>query len=63
MEDWQQRAVDEQRDLESKITKLEAFFETSTFEVTRSAVKQVMREQYRHMRGYNSALLHRIALF
>lgn len=63
MEEWQQRVVDEQADLAAKITKLEAFFDTSTFEETRSPIKVLMREQHRHMVGYNSALVDRIAMF
>jgi uncharacterized protein len=63
MEDWQQRVVDEQAELANKITKLEMFFQLPWFEDVRPAVKQLMREQHRHMVGYNKALLDRIALF
>lgn len=63
MEDWQQRVVDDQRDLEDKIKKLEAFIDGDKFGSVRSAVRVAMREQHRHMVGYNRALVDRISLF
>ena len=63
MEDWQQRVVDEQRDLEDKIKKLEAFIDGEQFGGIRQAVRIAMRDQHRHMVGYNRALLDRIAMF
>jgi hypothetical protein len=59
----QQRVVDEKRELDEKIEKLTAFFNTETYRGLRSAEQHLLSQQLQHMTGYSMVLTDRISLF
>ena len=59
----QQRVVDEKRDLDEKIEKLNAFFRTSTFHGLDGAEQGRLSRQAGIMMQYSSMLAERIAAF
>lgn len=63
MQPHQQRVVDEKRELDDKIQKLTAFFNTEIYRGLRSAEKRLLSNQLMHMNGYSEVLADRISLF
>ena len=63
MEDWQQRVVDEAKDLGGKLDRLTAFFNTEAFAKLEAEARSLMREQAVHMQGYLRTLQDRIERF
>ena len=59
----QQRVVDEKTDLDEKLTKLLAFFQTDMFKSLLEAERSRLRNQARFMDGYSAVLEERIAAF
>lgn len=63
MEDWQQRVVDEKKELDEKIKKLNSFFSTEAFSLLATTDAVLLRTQYVVMQEYSSILAKRIARF
>jgi hypothetical protein len=59
----QQRVVDERSELIDKITKLHAFFKTSTFEDLEQEDQNLLNEQSQIMMNYADVLFQRINRF
>lgn len=59
----QQRVVTEKADLDEKLSKLLAFFQTPTFEGLPEAERMRLRNQARFMDGYAACLEDRIRAF
>lgn len=59
----QQRVIDEREQLQERLTKLLAFFQTPAFAALDSAERVRMPVQARYMRGYSAVLAERIAAF
>jgi len=59
----QQRVVDERNELIDKITKLHAFFKTSTFEDLEQEDQNLLNEQSQIMMNYADILFQRINRF
>lgn len=59
----QQRVVDERRELDERVTKLEAFFATPIFAGLDTAEQDRLREQLGYMRNYSDILSERIDAF
>lgn len=64
LEDFQQRVVDEQAELETKIKGLQSFIETSTLYLSLPLYEQKdMRDQLSTMEHYSVILIRRIRRF
>jgi hypothetical protein len=63
METYQERVVREKSDLDEKLAKLLAFFQTETFHGLLEAERSRLRNQARFMDGYAAVLEERIAAF
>lgn len=63
MQPHQQRVVDEKRELDEKIEKLAAFFNTEIYRGLRSADQSLLSKQLHFMTGYSEVLRDRISLF
>ena len=59
----QQRVVTEKADLDERLGRLFAFFQTQTFEALPEAERSRLRNQARFMDGYSAVLQERIAAF
>ncbi|MCQ4108074.1 hypothetical protein [Aeromonas sp. JL9] len=59
----QQRVLDEKIDLDEKLIKLRAFFDTEIFVGLDEKEKSRLIRQLTHMDGYSAALADRIAAF
>ena len=59
----QQRVVTEKAELDEKLAKLLAFFQTPIFEALPEAERSRLRNQARFMDGYAAVLEERIAAF
>ena len=62
MEDWQQRVVEEKKELNEKIMKLVTFLFTSTFEISENA-RKLLEMQRDVMLKYSDILTARIEDF
>lgn len=60
---YQQRVIDENRELGEKLAKLLAFFQTPAFVELSEAERSRLRNQARFMDGYAAVLEERIAAF
>lgn len=63
MQPYQQRVVDENEQLQDKLSKLYAFFQTEQFRVLSPLQQHLLRMQARFMDGYAAVLEDRIDLF
>jgi hypothetical protein len=63
MEDYQQRVVDEAKDLEERIEKLTAFHTSEKYENADREQRVLLGRQLAVMREYHDILTRRIALF
>lgn len=63
MQPHQQRVVDEKNELDERLGKLLAFFQTPMFGTLSEAEQSRMRNQARFMDGYSAVLGERIAAF
>lgn len=63
MQPRQQRVVDEQIELDDKLSKLKTFCLTDLFQSLPTEEKQRLTEQEMHMRNYSAVLGRRIAAF
>ena len=63
MEAHQLRAVDEKSELDEKLTKLLAFFQSDLFAKLPEAERSRLRNHARFMDGYSAVLGERIAAF
>lgn len=63
LEAFQQRVVDEKKDLDEKISKLKAFFDTKVFNDLPLEDQSLLYRQYNVMRPYQQVLAERIAKF
>jgi len=63
MMDYQQRVIDEKRELDEKLGKLLAFFQQDMFLGLSEAERSRLRNQARFMDGYSAVLEERIAAF
>lgn len=63
MEAFQQRVVDEKKELDEKIAKLLAFSETETYDNLPEDEKSDLEEQFECMNNYSSVLERRISRF
>ena len=63
MEDWQNRVIEEEKELKVKIDKLVVFFNTDTFKKLSKNEKILLDEQCKAMMAYSSCLRGRIILF
>lgn len=59
----QQRVVDENRELQDRLSNLLCFFQTEMFQSLSEAERSRMRNQARFMDGYAAVLEERIAAF
>ena len=59
----QQRVVTEKADLDERLGRLLAFFQTPSFEFMAETERSRLRNQARFMEGYSAALKERIAAF
>lgn len=64
MQDWQQRVIDEKRDLDARIGRLEAMLD-APFARTEVGLRQfdMMRRQLGYMKAYSLTLAERVADF
>lgn len=63
MQPYQQRVVEEKRELSERLAKLLAFFQTDTFAALPEAERSRLRNQARFMDGYAAVLEERIVAF
>lgn len=63
MLDYQRRVISEKRDLDEKLAKLLAFFQSDNFKSLNDAERSRLRNQARFMDGYSAVLGERIAAF
>ena len=63
MQPFQQRVVDEKRELDEKLQKLMAFFGSDLFNGLSANERELLKEQSEHMESYSVVLRERIALF
>ena len=63
MQPHQQRVVTEKDELDGKLTKLRAFFDTKIFAGLDEAEKERLQRQAGHMDSYSQVLGERIAAF
>lgn len=63
MQPHQQRVVDEKKELDDKLTRLQAFFKTSTFDELDDAERSRLVHQAAIMGEYSTVLGERIAAF
>lgn len=63
MKDYQQRVIDEQSDLFTKLVKLEWFLNSPKIADIPKDEKDLLSSQLTHMSQYNNLLLSRISLF
>lgn len=59
----QQRVVDEKRELDEKISKLEPFIKSNKFDSLSMEERSLLRAQLLAMQSYTEILLKRIAFF
>ena len=60
METWQQRVVDEKKELGDRITKLETFIESPAYQVAAEPEQARLRRQHHHMKRYYEVLQERV---
>lgn len=63
LEDWQQRVVDEKRDLDARLGRLQEFIGSELYLALLLEDQDLMREQLVHMRAFSNVLGARIARF
>ena len=63
MESWQQRVIDEEKELSIKIKKLDSFVTTDSFENLSSLNKELLVIQLFAMKHYDAILNKRISNF
>lgn len=63
MQPFQQRVLDEKRELEEKIQKLDTFRESETFKTLDEDDQELLNRQVHYMVGYWNALVARIDRF
>lgn len=63
MKDYQQRVIDEQKELRIKIDKLQNFFDLDTFKNLDGQEKDRLQRQYLAMQDYSQILNERIVAF
>lgn len=63
MPEYQQRVVEEKKELDSKLEKLLKFFDTATFDELPVEEKDRMYRQSRYMKQYSEVLGERIEAF
>ena len=63
LQPYQQRVVTEKADLDERLGRLLAFFQTPSFEFMAETERSRLRNQARFMEGYSAALKERIAAF
>lgn len=63
MESWQERVIDERKQLDDKIAKLLAFLEGPQFFKLAEGERARLRRQYGAMKDYSQALEERIDAF
>jgi hypothetical protein len=63
MTDWQQRVIDEKRELDAKLVKLDVFLESGAFKSLDVVDKAVLKDQRVIMFKYSCLLNIRIELF
>jgi hypothetical protein len=63
MQPFQQRVVDEKRELDEKSEKLLAFINGKIFQSLTSAEQERMHRQWQYMNGYSGVLGERIEAF
>ena len=63
MEDYQKRVIAEQKELDSKIVKLDAFVSSYQYSVLTKPERDMMRRQRVAMVNYSNVLGERIRLF
>jgi len=63
MEDYQQRVVDEERELREKLKKLEAFVASDVFAGMAREDQSLLRKQHGYMANYLDILERRIVRF
>ena len=61
--DYQQRVIDEKVQLDDKLAKLLAFFDTPTYAALATPDRLLLIAQHTHMRAYSDTLGTRIARF
>lgn len=63
MEDYQKRVIDEKKELDSKIEKLNSFFETATYNSMEYDDRKLLLDQSDAMSKYSEILEERINKF
>lgn len=63
MEAHQERVIEEKRELDERLEKLNNFFNTQTFKDLHPLEKERMRKQIDYMNGYSRILGERITAF
>jgi hypothetical protein len=63
MDSYQERVIEEHKELDLKITKLELFLQTEMYEKLLRTPKELLILQYAYMQNYRNILERRIALF
>jgi len=63
MEPHQERVVEEKKELDAKLRKLDEFMETAFFEELDDTEKYLLRKQAQYMQSYSDTLRDRIELF
>lgn len=63
MNDWQQRVIDEKRELCERLAKLRQFFVTTAFAEMDSESRELMKRQAKIMQNYTNVLNERIKRF
>ena len=61
--DWQQRVVQEKQELDGRMAKLIAFFDTPAYEQLETEDRLLLIAQHTHMRALSDTLGTRIARF
>lgn len=61
--EWQLRVIEEKRELDEKLEKLRAFFETEPFNTLIGDDQMLLQEQARYMDTYSAVLHSRISRF
>lgn len=63
MEPYQERVVEEKKELDVKLRALDDFLESETFDGLDNAQQYLLRKQSQHMESYSHVLGERIAAF
>ncbi len=63
LQDWQTRIIDEKRELDERMTKLDAFIQSEPFQSLPQRDQYLLQEQYEAMDRYSDILKQRIARF